>query len=82
IDIKTTFLYSDIDIEIYVNLPLGFKVKGKVYKLKKVLYRLKQAPRIYFSLYLLDSVVFKKDNYFILVYVNNLLITRPNLKFI
>lgn len=45
-DVKTAFLYGDIDTEIYVDLLLGFEVKGKVYKLKKALYSLKQAPRI------------------------------------
>lgn len=45
-DVKTAFLYGDIDTEIYVDLPPGFEVKGKVCKLKKALYSLKQAPRI------------------------------------
>ncbi|PHT36792.1 hypothetical protein CQW23_24492 [Capsicum baccatum] len=37
-DVKRTFLYGDIKIEIYMEHPEGFKVKGKenyVYKLKK-----------------------------------------------
>ena len=48
LDVKTTFLYGDLDEEIYMEQPEGFSVKGKeeiVCKLKKNLYRLKQAPR-------------------------------------
>lgn len=45
-DVKTAFLYGDINSEIYVELLLGFKKENKVYKLNKVLYGLKQVPRI------------------------------------
>ena len=46
-DVKTTFLYGDLDEEIYMAQPQGFEVKGKenfMYKLKKILYGLKQVP--------------------------------------
>ena len=46
LDIKTAFLYSDLDEEIYMQQPEGFIIKGqehKVYKLKKAIYGLKQA---------------------------------------
>ena len=48
LDVKTTFLYGDLDEEIYMAQPQGFEVKGKVNlvcRLKKSLYGLKQAPR-------------------------------------
>ena len=45
IDIKTAFLNGDLDEEIYVDMPPGFELSGKVWKLKKTLYGLKQAPR-------------------------------------
>ena len=47
LDVKTTFLHGDLDEEIFMEQPEGFKVKGKeniVNKLKKSLYGLKQAP--------------------------------------
>ena len=48
INLKMAFLYSDLEEEIYMVQPQGFKVKGKenmVCKLQKSLYGLKQAPR-------------------------------------
>ena len=47
LNVKTTFLHGDIDEEIFMEQPDDFKVKGKenmVCKLKKSLYKLKQAP--------------------------------------
>eukprot|EP01018_Ginkgo_biloba_P024582 Gb_26229 [translate_table: standard] len=47
-DVKSAFLNGYVDEEIYVEQPQGFEIAGKenkVYKLKKSLYRLKQAPR-------------------------------------
>jgi hypothetical protein len=47
-DMKTTFLNGVIEEEVYIEKPQGFEVedrKSHVCKLKKVLYRLKQAPR-------------------------------------
>lgn len=94
IDVKTAFLYGDIDLEIYVELLLGFKKENKVCKLNKALYGLKQAPRIQyktltsalkelgFSCCPYDNAVFRKDSTYILVYINNLLITSPNLELI
>ena len=54
IDVKTAFLYGDIDVEVYVEQPEGFGEIGKsdkVCKLNKALYSLKQSPRVwYFTL--------------------------------
>jgi Reverse transcriptase (RNA-dependent DNA polymerase) len=46
IDVKTAFLYGELDEELFMEQPEGFKKKGqehKVFRLKRALYGLKQA---------------------------------------
>lgn len=43
-DVKTAFLYGEIEEDIYMKIPEGFDEKGKICKLNKALYGLKQAP--------------------------------------
>ncbi|KAL3821238.1 hypothetical protein ACJIZ3_007143 [Penstemon smallii] len=48
LDVKTAFLHGDLDEEIYMCQPEGFKAAGKerlVCKLQRSLYGLKQSPR-------------------------------------
>ncbi|GJV19606.1 retrovirus-related pol polyprotein from transposon TNT 1-94 [Tanacetum coccineum] len=102
-DVSNAFLHGDLYEEVYMKVPLGYTGQGKpvsagkcldpnmVYKLKKSLYVLKQAPRQWFarlSSALLDfgytqsktdySLFVKKHNesfIIVLVYVDDLLIT-------
>lgn len=46
-DIKTTILYGELRDNIYMYLPEGYKCENKIFKLKKALYELKQAPLLW-----------------------------------
>jgi Reverse transcriptase (RNA-dependent DNA polymerase) len=46
VDVKTAFLYGELDEELYMEQPEGFKTKGqecKVLCLKRAIYGLRQA---------------------------------------
>jgi hypothetical protein len=47
-DVKSAFLNDDLKEEVYVHQPPGFVIpgeEGKVLRLRKTLYGLRQAPR-------------------------------------
>jgi hypothetical protein len=87
IDIKTAFLYSNVQEDIFVEQPHGLRDNsGRVCKLNKVLYSLKQSPQIWYKTFLqflhkagftpldTDHSVFVKDSIYIAVYVDDLLL--------
>ncbi|KAI3770657.1 hypothetical protein L6452_01798 [Arctium lappa] len=91
-DVKSAFLYGTIDEEVYVCQPPGFEnpsYPDRVYKLKKALYGLHQAPRAWYdtlSTYLLenrferriiDKTLYikrsKKDTLLVQIYVDDII---------
>ena len=48
-DVVIAFLYSDLKETIYIDLPPGYSEAGKICKLRKSLYRLKQSPRQWYQ---------------------------------
>ena len=54
-DVSCAFLHSDIDSEVYVDMPRGFTKPGKCLKLRKSLYGLRQSPRLFWK-YLANSM--------------------------
>ena len=101
LDVKTTFLSEELKEDIYIIQPEGFNMNGheeKVYKLKSLLYGLKQSSRqwylkfheaimkIGFKVSPLDHCVYiynDNDKLIILpLYVDNILLTRNCSKFL
>jgi hypothetical protein len=94
IDVKTAFLYSKIDADIYIEQPERFYSKKRpdqVCKLKKALYSLKQAPYVWYntltdylktlgftSLTADNCIFYDGKETYIVIFVNDLLIIRPS----
>ena len=87
LDVKSAFLYGDIDGETYLELPEGYQKSGKVYRLNKAIYGLKQSARLWFfhltealnnmNLTVTDfdpCILVSKDLYYC-IYVDDILIT-------
>ncbi|GKC40769.1 putative ribonuclease H-like domain-containing protein [Tanacetum coccineum] len=64
-DVKSAFLYGNIEVEVYVYQPSGFEdleFPDKVYKVEKALYALHQAPRAWFSFHTKVSLLHATEN--------------------
>lgn len=83
VDVKSAFLNVPLPEEVYI------KIFGKVFKLRKALYGLRNAPKLFIE-YLCDLLtkrgytclspgVFVKDNSYLLSYVDDILVMSKNL---
>jgi hypothetical protein len=93
-DVKTAFLNGKLDEEIYLRQPPGFKSNDQVYRLKKSLYGLKQAAKVWndtltrelsqmgFKQSEADKCIFvlsdQNDLCYLLVHVDDMLIASSN----
>jgi hypothetical protein len=71
LDVKSTFLNGELKEEVYVEQPQGFVIQGeeeKVYKLRKAWYRLKQAPKVWYT---------HIDNYLMKVVLKGARVNQP-----
>ncbi|WZZ50841.1 hypothetical protein YC2023_050948 [Brassica napus] len=101
LDVKTAFLHGELKEEVYVSQPEGYVIRGseaKVYKLKKALYGLRQAPRAWneklnavlrdlkFERCLKEPSLYRKEKkghlLIVVVYVDDLLVTGSSLEMI
>jgi transposase InsO family protein len=48
-DVTAAFLYPELQDDLYMQLPEGYRQEGKVAKLKKCIYGLKQSPREWYA---------------------------------
>jgi transposase InsO family protein len=90
-DVTAAFLYPELKDDLYMQLPEGFRQDGKVAKLKKCIYGLKQSPREWYSRLTsslnrlgffsakFDPCVFihKTQSFYIAVYVDDLSLFGP-----
>ena len=99
LDVKNAFLHGDLQEEIYMHIPPGFntaQTEGKVLRLHRSLYGLKQSPRAWFDRFRravlqmgykqsnADHTLFYKRNMnrlaILIVYVDDIIITGDDAK--
>ena len=96
-DVKNAFLHGDLQEEVYMHIPPGFETNqtnGKILRLRRSLYGLKQSPRAWFERFRrailkkgyyqsnADHTLFYKQNMgkiaMLIVYVDDIVITGDN----
>jgi hypothetical protein len=89
-DAVIAFLHGDVNSSIYMEFPEGFEEPGHVCRLRRSLYGLKQALRIWyqcvhrvlaahgFTMAQSDNCVFYKSNCVVCVYVDDVLVVAAN----
>jgi Reverse transcriptase (RNA-dependent DNA polymerase) len=94
VDYTAAFLHAPLDDEVYCEMPRGFRQKGKVLKLKRSLYGLKQSPKNFFEhlkgrLEMLgfeqsisDPCLFIHDKVILVSYVDDCLLYSPKEEYI
>ena len=93
LDVPTAFLNGKLKTEVYIKPPEGIQEKeGIVYKLKRALYGLKEAPKCWnetfntfaanqgFSRSKSDYCLYKRDKTIMVIYVDDILITGEQIK--
>lgn len=96
VDYTAAFVHAPIgDLDVYVETPQGFNQPGKVYKLKKSLYGLKQSPRNFYQHLRsklesigfecqteVDPCLFISEHVICITFVDDTLIVSPQQKYI
>jgi len=93
LDISSAYLYADLSEELYIRTPPHMSKKGKVMKLQKSLYGLKQSGANWYNTikkYLITkckleevkgwSCVFKNEKLTVCLFVDDMIITSQNLE--
>ena len=87
LDVERAFLNGALVEDVFLRPPEPFRNEGKVWKLKKALYGLRQAPkawndhvvetlkRLKFKQSKVDNCLFIKEDVFVLIYVDDILIS-------
>ncbi|SGY26749.1 BQ5605_C018g08770 [Microbotryum silenes-dioicae] len=77
-DIDKAYLHGELEEELYMRVPEGIRLPDNVcLKLHRSIYGLKQAGRVWNKT--IHKTLVKLDNYYIAVYVNDLLFIGPDL---
>ena len=92
-DVRTAFLHGEIDETVHITAPEGFILckPNEILKLRRVPYGLKQAPRLWhkkwlsvmdklgFHKLLADPCIFHRGNVWVLLYIDDITLIRPQL---